>query len=166
MDWLQQGSQLPLLRSWTVYTNGTAAHRLASKGSELDPWLPPSTRIFVLGTLIPTSVVLITFLYDFLSVLRWPKFCRDIWHTLKSPFTDFMGLKDLEGELGPAVVQPLWKRRVLVSLSTIEAVAWAAVLAYDVLAGDIARARVLQTGAALLAWVRSPRDTSGNHATF
>lgn len=165
MDWLQQSSQLSLLQSWATYTTGTASHMLAYRDSELDPWLPPSTRVFVLGTLLPTAVVLLTLFYDFLSALPWPKFCQDAWHVFRSPFTDFMGLKDLNGESGPTLVQPAWKTRVLVALSAVEAVAWISALAYDILAGDVARARIVQAGAASLAWV-SPRETTGNQRAF
>lgn len=155
MAWLQQSLQLALLQPWAAHSNGTASHMLADMDSALDPWLPPSTRVFVLGTLFPTSVVLFTLLYDFLSVFPWPKFCQTIWRCVRSPFTDFIGLEDLDCEHGPTLVPPAWKPRVLVLLSTVEVVAWAAVFAYDVLAEDVARARIVQAGAAFLAWVSS-----------
>lgn len=146
MDWLVQSSQKTLNQPWANLS-------FWKSDSDLDPWFPPQSRTLVLGTLVPASIVLFTLLYDVLSTIRWPKFVQNAWRALKSPFMDFMQLEDLDGEYGPDVVSAKGKVWLLVVLSTLEAVAWATALAYELLAGDVERSHTLQTGAVFLAWV-------------
>ena len=158
MGWLKQSLQSPLLSSWsaTAYSDSeTASTLLAGEHSTLDPWLSPSTRILVLGTLLPVSVLLLTLLYDVLSAIRWPKFCQAIMRAIRSPITDFMSLEDLDGERGPVLIPSPWRIRILVLLSSLEAVAWAAILAYELLAGDVEQICVIRAGVAFLTWVRA-----------
>ncbi|KAI0091009.1 pleiotropic drug resistance ABC transporter [Irpex rosettiformis] len=152
MDWHQQSSSWQLSVPLQVQSESSWPEERLAGDSGLDPWFPPTTRTFVLGTVIPAGVVLLTLLYDLLRAVRWPKRFQASWRALKSPFVDFMGLEDLLGEPGPTTVAPIWKVRTLVALSAVETIGWAAALAYEVLAGDVKQSYIGQTGMILLAW--------------
>lgn len=128
-------------------------------GSDLDDWIPPAARIVVLGTILPGAIVLAALLFDLLSRIPWPNAVKRIGRGLRSPFIDFLTLKDLNREqIGPALVSPLWKTRTLVLLASLHTVGWAGALAYGLLAGetDHANRDVLRELVGTVAWVSPP----------
>jgi hypothetical protein len=153
MDWLLDGWQSTLSLSTAPIGLESTKQNLDGVDSGLDPWLPPTIRTVILGTTIPASIALFTLLYDLSSAIRWPKLIQYGWHVLKAPFTDFMGLQDLDEKSSQNVVQPQWKLWILVVLSTAEAAGWATVVAYEAIAGDVSRSNLIQAGVIFLAWV-------------
>ena len=124
-----------------------------------DLWISPKTRILYLGTILPGVVVLSTILYDLVSTYPWPHTLWKIAYTLKSPFRDFLTLRDLDSELGPAQKPPAWKTRALVALATLAAAGWVGVLAYGIFGGQLGEWELLRADAQFFGWV-SPRSFS------
>ena len=129
-----------------------------TSGEGLDSWISPTTRIVFLGTVLPGTVLLLTLLYDLTAFIHWPKALRQLGTKIRSPFVDFLTLKDLKCEPGPLLTPPAWKPRVLVVLSVIQAAGWATVLAYGLLAGDVDNTKQVRGVVGLASWV-SEQDT-------
>lgn len=111
-----------------------------------------------LWTFLPSGIALWAVVYDLLCsrFLRqyYPKTLIWLFNALRSPFTDFLSLDDLQDELGPVLSPPVWKHRLLVSLAVVQAWVWAAVAAYSWIVGEDGWWKSSAPAAgALLGWV-------------
>ncbi len=124
-------------------------------------WRSVQFRTLVLGSAVPSVVVLLIFTYDLLSAIQLPKGFKKLLRILASPFTNFLSLDDLEDEPGPTYVPPLWKIRAMAILSAIQAVAWAAFFCYAEVVGDLGEGWGFEAGVGFMSWVGRSLDFLG-----
>ena len=87
------------------------------------------TPLTVLGIYIPALVGSLTLLYDLLSRIPYPRSIRSAYGTLTAPFRNFLTLHDFE-DIGDSIPQPVWKRRMLATLSLLQSFTWLSVLIF------------------------------------
>lgn len=114
---------------------------------------------FLLWTSLPALIALITVLYDISSSRTLRRRCPDHFgrfgRALKSPFTDFLTLEDLDVPAGSPGKTPLWKTRATLVLSTVQAVLWTTVVAYRLAAREEQEGWLLvgEAAGSLVSWV-------------
>ena len=113
---------------------------------------------------LPGCIIVATLLYDlFWSQVvqkHYPSVVLRLFRAIRRPFRDFLQPEDLEGKPGPALVPSAWKSRTLVALSTVQAIWWAALLAFILIAGheqDVLSVANVLVG--LIAWVSKGTET-------
>lgn len=149
MDW--QLLQYPMALGQGNWTISTTANGVALPTNPIS-WLSPEVRTTVLGTVVPAAVVIWMLSYDFLSTLHYPTSVLKAFRFLLFPFTNFLHLEDLEEAPGDLQVVPLWKVRLLATVSCLEALVWSAWFTYDEFAGA-GLAETVQAAVGFATWV-------------
>ena len=148
MDW-----RLPQEQAILAYSSAILSGSSYKEVSfSIDSWLTPELRIVVLGTILPASVIAWTLLYDIFSIIPYPRLLVRLVQAIKSPFRDFLQLEDLEEQPSERQIPPVWKTRLLVTLTCVEAVRWAALFAYHEFTDGGVDERI-QAGVGFLTWV-------------
>ncbi|CAL1717117.1 unnamed protein product [Somion occarium] len=94
-------------------------------------WTSPFLRSTLLGTIFPGFLAMLMLCYDVFTSVHNHKPLRAFLRSVKAPFTNFLSLDDLEGPHGRCVVVPLWKTRLLATLSALVSVGWVAFAAFS-----------------------------------
>lgn len=162
-SWLAQ-AQVITLRSVSIWQQdlaGTSSNPTKSSDDTIpspsdSPWLSTQFRTLILGSAVPSVVIMLILAHDMLTTIELPKPAQKLLRVLASPFTNFLSLNDLEDEPGPTYVPPLWKSRIMAILSAIQAVVWAAFFCYVEVVGDMAPGRGVEAGVGFMSWVGRP----------
>lgn len=148
MDW-----RLPQEQAILAYSSAMlSVSSYQEVSSSIDSWLTPELRIVMLGTILPATVIAWTLLYDLLSIIPYPCLLVRLSQAIKSPFRDFLQLEDLEEQSSERQIPPVWKTRLLVTLTCAEAVRCAALFAYHEFSDGGVDERI-QAGVGFLTWV-------------
>lgn len=107
---------------------------------------------FVLGTVLPGLIILVTIIYDFLSPIRLPKHFRKALSSLASPFHNFLTVEDLD-DVFATQPQPAWKIRTLSLLALTHSLGWLAYFMYTCVVQEDSLAIDALIGCAT--WVRN-----------
>jgi hypothetical protein len=123
--------------------------------SDTDPFTPPKW----LDSVLPAIIIITALLLDLVSAVPYPRPLRSLWRWISSPFRNFLTLDDLL--LEPVDRTPEntdGKARVLVRLSGLAFVGWAACLMYSAYMGD--GESLVKSLVYSVSWVRNYQYTS------
>jgi hypothetical protein len=105
--------------------------------------------VWWLGTIVPCVIIAYLVLLDLacrLKPLRIP------FRWIGVPFTNFLVLEDLLDPVGKTVRPPVWKQRMFVVLSAIQALSWIALFFYTFIVPD--SLWLMRSGVSATIWVR------------
>src|SRR5271154_7001287 len=124
---------MKLVHSSLVYLSFMPLIHLSDLASSQEHgWLSLDNRQILLGAILPSSVLLLTLIYDLLSTIQCVKGFDITKVALLSPFQNFLKLEDLEGPLGDTISVPPWKTRALVVASAVESGRWLTFFVYAI----------------------------------
>lgn len=146
-------ASLDITLPWPTSSTTSLASVNPSPLPEQPPWLSLQFRTLVLGSVVPTVVVLSILAYDVISAIELPKMLTTFLWLIASPFTNFLNLDDLEDDAGVTYTPRIWKDRILAISSALQAVAWAAFFCYIELVGEHGSGRGVEAGVGFVSWV-------------